>query len=47
MRAGLVVVFLIGREQMIKVPLAKHDHMVKAIPSDRSDEALRTPVLPG
>ena len=27
--------------------LAKHDDMVKAIPSDRSDEPLRTSVLPG
>jgi hypothetical protein len=31
---------------MAKVPLAKHEDMVKAIPSDRSDEPLRTSVLP-
>src|SRR5262249_43421159 len=46
MRAGLVVVSLIRREQMTKVPLAKHNDMVKAIPPDRSDQPLRTSVLP-
>src|SRR5262245_55460382 len=31
---------------MTKVPLAKHNDMVEAIPSDRSNEPLRTSVLP-
>jgi len=31
---------------MTKVPLAKHNDMVKVIPPDRSDEPLRIPVLP-
>ena len=44
-RASLVI-FLIRFEQVTKMPLAKHDHMVKAIPPDRSDEPLRTSVLP-
>ena len=35
MGARLVVVFLICVEQMTKVPLAKHNDMVKAIPPDR------------
>jgi hypothetical protein len=42
MRRGLVVIFLIFLEQMMKVPLAKHYDMVKAIPSDRSGEPLHT-----
>src|SRR5271165_2815148 len=31
---------------MTKVPLTKHNDMVKTIPPDRSDEPLRTSVLP-
>jgi len=46
MRASLVVVFLIRFEQMTKVPLAKHNDMVKAIPPDGSDQPFRTSVLP-
>jgi hypothetical protein len=34
MGARLVVVFLICVEQMTKVPFAKHNYMVKAIPPD-------------
>jgi hypothetical protein len=44
MRAGLVVIFLILFEQMTQMPLAKYNHMVKAIP--RPDQPLRTSVLP-
>jgi hypothetical protein len=46
MGAGLVVIFLIRFEQMSKVPLAKHNDMVEAIPPDGSYEPFRTPVLP-
>src|SRR5262245_11117575 len=46
MRAGLIVISLIRLEQVTKVPLAKHNDMVEAIPPDRSDEPRRTPVLP-
>src|SRR5712691_5406601 len=46
MRAGLIVIPLIRLEQMTKVPLAKHNDMVKAIPPDRSNEPLCTSVLP-
>jgi hypothetical protein len=28
------------------MPLAKHNHMIKAIPPDRSDQPLRTFILP-
>ena len=47
MRARLVVIFLVRFEQIAKVAVAKHEDMVKAFPSDRSDEPLRTSVLPG
>ena len=46
MGARLVVVFLICVEQMTKVPLAKRNDMVKAIPPDRSNEPFSTSVLP-
>src|SRR5215469_13332860 len=46
MRASLVVVFLICLEQLMKARLAKHNNMIKAIPPDRSDQSLRTSVLP-
>ena len=46
MGAHLVVVLLICVEQMTKVPLAKHDDMVKAIPPDGSNEPFSTSVLP-
>src|SRR5262245_50075041 len=46
MRASLIVIALIRLEQVTKVPFAKHNDVVKAIPPDRSDEPLRTSVLP-
>ena len=30
-----------------QVPVAQHDHMIQAFPSDRADEALDVGVLPG
>jgi len=46
MRANLIIVVLIGLEQMTKMLLAEHDDMVKAVPPDRTDEPLRVSVLP-
>jgi hypothetical protein len=46
MRSSLVVIFLVGIEQMAQMPFAEHDNMVKTIPSDRTDESLRISVLP-
>jgi hypothetical protein len=37
---------LVRFEQITEVPFANHNHMVKTIPPDRSDEPLRTSVLP-
>src|SRR5215204_3618822 len=46
MRATLIVVSLIRPKHVPKMPFPKDDHVVKAIPSDRSDEPLRISVLP-
>ena len=46
MRARPVVIFLVRLEQMTKVPFAKYNDMVKTFLPDRSDEPLRTSVLP-
>src|SRR5215469_6506989 len=42
----LVVVFLIRKEQVAKMSLAKHDDVIKTLPPDRADEPLCIPVLP-
>ncbi|MGA8602737.1 MAG: hypothetical protein WB663_15260 [Beijerinckiaceae bacterium] len=31
---------------MAEMTLARHDHMIKALASDRADQSLRMPVLP-
>jgi len=45
-RTSLVVILLVGIEQMTQMPFAEHDNMVKTIPSDRTDQPLRISVLP-
>jgi len=45
-RPSLVVIFLVGIEQMPEMPFAEHNNMVKTIPSDRTDQPLRISVLP-
>src|SRR5215470_14712821 len=47
MRAALVIIFLIQLEKLPKVPFAKNDDMVKAIPSDRADQPFSVRILPG
>jgi hypothetical protein len=37
---------LIRFQQMTQMLLAKHNDMIKAIPPDRSDQPLRTSILP-
>src|SRR6266516_935609 len=46
MRTSLVVIFLVGIEQMAEMPFAEHNNMVKTIPSDRTDQPLRISILP-
>jgi hypothetical protein len=45
-RASLVVVSLIRLKQMTKVLFAKDNHVVKTIPSDRTNEPLPVSILP-
>jgi hypothetical protein len=45
-RASIIVIFSVRSQQVAKMPLAEHNDMVKAIPSDRTDEPLRVSVLP-
>src|SRR3979490_148434 len=40
------LIFLVRSQQVAKMPLAEENDMVKAIPSDRTDEPLRMSVLP-
>ena len=46
MRADVIVVVGITAERMPKMPLPKHDDVVKAFPPHRSNQALRAAVLP-
>src|SRR5258707_15749553 len=46
MRADLVVVFHVRQQYVTEMPLAEHNNMVKALPSDRTDETLSKSVLP-
>jgi hypothetical protein len=40
MRTDLVVVFHVRQQYVTEMPLAEHNNMVKALPSDRTDESL-------
>jgi hypothetical protein len=46
MRSHLVVVVHVRLEHMTKMPLAEHNNVVKALPSDRADQSFRKSVLP-
>src|SRR5216684_6757730 len=46
MRTDLVVVFHVRQQYVTEMPLAEHNNMVKAVPSDRTDESLSKSVLP-
>src|SRR6266478_7355616 len=46
MRTDLVVVFHVRQQYVTEMPLAEHNNMVKALPSDRTDESLSKSVLP-
>jgi hypothetical protein len=45
-RSGAIVIIGISSKQMTKMPLAKHQDMVKAFASDRTDQPLTIAVLP-
>src|ERR1700733_3259828 len=44
--ASLVVIFPIRFEQVAKMPLAKYNNMIQAVPPDRADQPFRISVLP-
>src|ERR1700730_15478905 len=45
-RARLIILIHIRLEHMAKMPLAEHNNVVKALPSDRADESFSKSVLP-
>jgi hypothetical protein len=47
MRSDTVVVVGIGPKNSAQVALTKDDDVIKAFSTDRADQSLRTPVLPG
>src|ERR1700753_1070970 len=46
MRPYLVVIFHVRQQDMTEVSLAEHNHVVKALPSDRTDQPFGISVLP-
>jgi hypothetical protein len=46
MRARAIVIFHVRQQQVTEVALAEHDNVVKAFPSDRTDQAFGVSVLP-
>ena len=45
-RSSLIVVIRVRSKQIPKVLLAKYDDMVKAVPSDRTDQPFTIAILP-
>ena len=43
----IIVIDGIGRQKSAQMALAKDDDVIEAFPSDRTDQSLRLPVLPG
>src|SRR6188472_636121 len=41
-----VVILLVRAQHMTQMPLAEHDHMIKALASDRADQSFSVTVLP-
>jgi hypothetical protein len=46
MRARAIVIFHVRQQQVTEVALAEHDNVVKAFPSDRTDQPFGVSVLP-
>src|SRR3954452_25300184 len=43
---GAVVILLVREQHMPQLPLAEHDHMIKALASDRADQSFGIAILP-
>src|SRR6267154_1969457 len=46
MRAYLIIIFQIRQQHMSEVPLSEHNNVVKAFPSDRTDQPFGVSILP-
>src|SRR6266436_8563285 len=46
MRANLIVIFQVRQQYVTKMPLSEHNNVVKAFPSDRTDQPLGASILP-
>src|SRR6202043_3887725 len=46
MRAGLIVIFHVTEQQVTEVALAEYNNVVKAFPSDRTDQPFSISILP-
>jgi hypothetical protein len=46
MSASAIVVIDVAGQDMTQVPFSKDNDVVKALPADRADQALRVAVLP-
>src|SRR5713101_4188736 len=46
MRADLIIIIQIRQQHMSEVPLSEHNNVVKAFPSDRTDQPFGISILP-
>src|SRR5258708_11760585 len=46
MRAYLIIIFQVRQQHMSEVPLSEHNNVVKAFPSDRTDQPFGVSILP-
>src|SRR6267142_4464025 len=46
MRAHLIIIFQVRQQHMSEVPLSEHNNVVKAFPSDRTDQPFGISILP-
>ena len=46
MRAGPIVIFHVTEQQVTEVALAEYNNVVKAFPSDRTDQPFSISILP-
>src|ERR1700680_1914086 len=46
MRAYLIIIFQVRQQHMSEVPLSEHNNVVKAFPSDRTDQPFGISILP-
>src|SRR5260370_28576478 len=47
MRAYLIIIFQVRQQYVTEVPLSEHNNVVKAFPSDRTDQPFGVSILQG